>query len=46
MIAHPFFALLDESGLGHAAEEMNNALRRIGVAEVKIPTPHAMTVAH
>jgi hypothetical protein len=32
------FALLDESGLGHAAEEMNEALRRVGVAEIELPT--------
>jgi hypothetical protein len=32
------FALLDESGLGHAAEEMNEALRRVGVAEMELPT--------
>jgi hypothetical protein len=32
------FALLDESGLGHAVEEMNEALRRVGVAEMELPT--------
>jgi hypothetical protein len=32
------FVLLDESGLGHAAEEMNEALCRIGVAEMELPT--------
>jgi hypothetical protein len=29
---------LDESGLGHAVEEMNEALRRVGVAEMEVAT--------
>jgi hypothetical protein len=31
------FALLDESDLGHAAEEMNKVLRQVGVAEMEDP---------
>jgi hypothetical protein len=34
----PILAMLDESGADHAAEEMNAAFRRAGVAEEKLPT--------